>query len=60
MSTTLLRKEKAGNTILRADSAHPYSLIKSILFSEYLRLTVPCQSNLKEKLTAWEIAGQSL
>lgn len=40
--TTLFRKETAGNTILHYTSVHPRSLVRSIPFSQYLRLHLNC------------------
>lgn len=42
LSTSLYRKSTAGNSIIRADSAHTSSLKRSILFAQYLRLRRIC------------------
>lgn len=44
LRTTLFRKATAGNTILRANSGHPTSLVKSIPYGQYLRLKYNCSS----------------
>ncbi|XP_040178452.1 uncharacterized protein LOC120911183 [Rana temporaria] len=44
LSTGLFRKPIAGNTILHATSAHPSPLIKSIPYSQYLRLKRNCST----------------
>lgn len=44
IGTTLLRKSTAGNSLLRADSAHPIALKKSIPFAQYMWLRRICAS----------------
>lgn len=44
INTSLYRKPTAGNTILHALSAHPYSLVQCMPFSQYLRLRRECSS----------------
>lgn len=61
IGTTLFRKPTAGNTILRANSGQPTSLVKSIPYGQYLRLKRNCSwqkefqfkaNKLKERLIA--------
>lgn len=44
LGTTLFQKPKAGNTILKANSGHPSSLVKSIPYGQYLRIKWNCSS----------------
>lgn len=44
ITNTLFRKPTAGNSILRADSAHPNALKRSIPFAQYLRIRRICRS----------------
>lgn len=38
LTSNLYRKPTTGNTILKAQSFHPKSLVQSILYLQYLRL----------------------
>lgn len=42
LSTTLYRKETAGNSLLRAESAYPVALKRSIPSAQYMRLRRIC------------------
>lgn len=42
LHTNLYRKDTAGNTIFHYNSSHPRSLVRSIPFSQYLRLWRNC------------------
>lgn len=53
IDTTLFHKETAGNTILRSDSAHSVSLVRSIPYGQYLRLRRNCSNDLE----FWKEAG---
>lgn len=44
LGTTHFHKPTAGNAILRANSGHPTSLIKSIPYGQYLRIKLNCSS----------------
>lgn len=45
LKSSLYRKPTTGNTILRANSSHPSSLVRSIPFSQYLHLRRICSSD---------------
>lgn len=42
ISTTLYRKPTVGNSILRANSAHPVALKRSVPIAQYLRIRLIC------------------
>lgn len=44
LTTSLYSKPTAGNTVLKANSGHPKSLIRSIPFSQYLRARRLCST----------------
>lgn len=45
ISTTRFFKKIVGNTILRADSAHPQPLVTSIPYGQYIKLKRNCSSD---------------
>lgn len=50
--SSLYRKPSSGNTILHATSGHPYSLIKSIPYSQYIRLKRNCAQSADYEIAA--------
>lgn len=60
ISTNLYRKSTAGNSIVRANSAHPELLKCSIPFAQYLRLRRICSSTEDFKLQARALHGRLL
>lgn len=42
ITTSLYRKDTAGNMILRADSSHPRHIVKNIPYGQYIRLRRNC------------------
>lgn len=69
LGTTLFRKPTAGNTILRVNSGHPTSLVKSIPYGQYLRIKRNCSSHgdfqqkaseLKDRLLAQGYSKKTL
>lgn len=42
--TTVYRKPTAGNTLLRADSAHPKYTIQGVPYGQFLRLRCLCST----------------
>lgn len=55
LHTNLFRKPTAGNTILHSSSFHPYPLIRSIPYGQYLRLRRNCS-----KISDFQIEANKL
>lgn len=60
IGTTLFRKSSAGNSLLRADSAHPVALKKSIPLAQYMRLRRICASLEDFEIQAGELQKRFL
>lgn len=52
LDSSLYRKPSAGNTILHAQSSHPVSLVKSIPYSQYLRVKWNCSKDSDFQIAA--------